>query len=295
MKRILIGFTAVVAVIIALSGCSSDRTSYSGPEYVMFSDTLSNYPVQNSQDDFNVRIASTVATDYDRTFGVEVDDKNTNAVENKHYVIESNSVTIKAGERSANLKIRGIYENIGNTDSLSITLRLLSKEDTQWKLYEGTKTRVQLMKSCPFDLNVFTGYCILKSTFYRDYMLNTDMRLVKSEVSSKEKNTIVVHDFFYKGYDITMKFDPTDPLKPSIEMEKQILGSTAEAFGTIHGNGKLMVEQPAIYTSYYNVCQTYVLQYARIYVDGVGTVGTYVNTLEWITDEEAELLKNQGY
>lgn len=295
MKRILIGFTAVVAAVIALSGCSSDRTNYSGPEYVMFSDTLSNYPVQNSQDDFNVHIASTVATDYDRTFGVEVDDKNTNAIENKHYVIESNSVTIKAGERSANLKIRGIYENIGNTDSLSITLRLLSKEDTQWKLYEGTKTRVQLIKSCPFDLNVFTGYCILKSSFYNDYMINTDLRLVKSEISSKEKNMIVVRDFFYKGYDINLKLDPTNPLEPNIEMEPQILGSTAEAFGTIHGNGKLMVEQPAIYTSYYNVCQKYMLQFARIYVDGVGTVGTYINTLEWITDEEAELLKSQGY
>lgn len=299
MKRILIGLSAIVAVVIGLSGCSADRTNYNGPEYVMFSDTLSHFPVQNSKDYFNVHIASTNATDYDRTFAVEVDDKNTNAIENKHYVIESNTVTIKAGERAADLKIRGIYENIENADSLSITLRLISKENTQWGIYEGTKTRVQMIKSCPFDLNVFStkngGYCKLRSTFFNDYMMNTEFRLLKSDVDPKEENTIIIHDYFYKGYDIKLRFNTTNPLTPDLEMDDQILGSTAEAFGTIHGDGKLRVEQPVIYTSYYNVCQKYVLQYVRIYVEPVGTVGTYVNVLEWITDEEAELLKSQGY
>ena len=84
MKRILIGLSAVVAVVIGLSGCSTDRTNYNGPEYVMFSDTLTHFAVQNSKDYFNVHIASTTATDYDRTFGVEVDDKTTTALENKH-------------------------------------------------------------------------------------------------------------------------------------------------------------------------------------------------------------------
>ena len=213
-------------------------------------------------------------------------------------MIESNTVTIKAGERAADLKIRGIYENIEDTDSLSITLRLISKESTQWGLYEGTKTRVQMIKTCPFDLNVFStaatgGYCKLKSTFFNDYMLNTEYRLLKTEVSKTEKNTIILHDFFYKGSDIKLRFNTSNPLTPDVEMDDQVLGSTAEAFGTIYGNGKLMVAQPAIYTSYYNVCQKYVIQYVRIYVDNVDTVGTYVNVLEWITDEEAELLKKQ--
>ena len=36
------------------------------------------------------------------------------------------------------------------------------------------------------------------------------------------------------------------------------------------------------------------VQYMTFYVDGVGTVGTYVNILKWISDEEAEILKSQG-
>lgn len=294
MKRIFIGLFALVAVVVGLSGCDSDKTTYSGPEYVMFSDTLSYFPVQNSKDYFNVHVASTVTCDYDRTFGVEVDDKNTNAVENRHYVIESNSVTIKAGELAAELKIRGLYENIENEDSLSITFRLIAKDNVKWDMY-GTQTRVQMMKSCPFDRNVFTGYCKLTSSFFDEYMANTDLRLLKSEIDPEDAGTVIIRDFFYKGYDIKLKLDSSNPLEPFVEMDTQIIGSTAEAFGTIHGNGKLMVDSPIIYTSYYNVCLKYVFLYTRLYVDNVDTVGTFVNIIEWITDDEAQKLKDQGY
>lgn len=294
MKRIFIGLFALVAVVVGLSGCDSDKTAYSGPEYVLFSDTLSYFPVQNSTDYFNVHVASTVACDYDRTFAVEVDNKKTNAVENRHYVIESNTVTIKAGERAADLKIRGLYENIEDTDSLAVTLRLISKNETKWDLY-GTETRVQIMKSCPFENKVFTGYCKLTSTYFDDYMTNTDLRLLESKVDPKDPNTIIIQNYFYKGYDIKIEFDSSNPLEPFLEMDTQIIGSTAEAFGTIYGNGKLMVESPTVYTSYYNVCQKFAFLYTRIYVDNVGTVGTYVNLIEWISDEEAQQLKDQGY
>lgn len=298
MKQILIGLTTIVVAVAALSGCDAakDRTTYNGPEYVMFSDTLSYFPVSNSKDYFEVPVGSTVACDYDRTFAVEVDDQHSNVVENKHYVMESNSVTIKAGERAANVRIRGIYENIGKTDSLSLTLRLLAKEDVTWDTY-GNKTRIEIMKSCPFDINTFTGYCKVTSTFFRDY-IKTDFRLIQTEVAEGEENTIIMHDFFCNGYDIKLKFDPSDPLEPFVEMDDQVLGTTAEVFGTQHGDGKLRASQPTTYTSYYNVCQSFVFQYMTAYVNGVKPspiVGTYINILEWISDEEAEQLKKEGY
>ena len=97
----------------------------------------------------------------------------------------------------------------------------------------------------------------------------------------------------YKNYDLKIKYDPSDPLKPFVEFDDQIIGSTAEAFGTIYGNGKLMCTQPVAYDSYYNVCQKFVFLYSTIYVVGKGTVGTYVNILEWISDEEAEQYKKE--
>ena len=79
-----------------------------------------------------------------------------------------------------------------------------------------------------------------------------------------------------------------------------LAGETGEAFGTIYGDGKLRISQPSLYTSYYNTCQNYVLQYVTMSVDNkdgssFGTVGTFITMYEWISDAEAEKLKEQGY
>ena len=236
MKRLITGIVALTTLAVGFWGCNDlSRTTYSGSDYVMFSDTLSMYPVQDSEKWFEIPVTATNICDYDRSFGIEVDDKASNAIENKQYMVESNTVTIKAGERVANFRMKGIYDNIDKTDSLSVTFNLLVKDE----------------------------------------------------------NKVILHNFFYKNYDIKIKFDPSDPLKPFVEFDDQIIGSTAEAFGTIYGNGKLMCTQPVAYDSYYNVCQKFVFLYMTIYVEGVGAVGTYVNILEWISDEEAEQYKKE--
>ncbi len=112
MKKLLIGCMAAIAALIALSGCDQDKVVYNGSSYLMFSDTLYTYAVQETNEIFNVPISATVAADHDRTFAVEVIDRESNAVEGKHYRILSNTVTIKAGERSTNLEVQGIYDNL---------------------------------------------------------------------------------------------------------------------------------------------------------------------------------------
>ena len=118
MKKIMMGCLAAVAALIAFASCSQDFTTYSGPSHIMFSDTLYQYAVQESNEVFNVPVSATEKADYDRTFGVEVVDKQSNAIEGKHYRILNNTVTIKAGEMVGNVKVQGIYDNIGKTDSL---------------------------------------------------------------------------------------------------------------------------------------------------------------------------------
>ena len=85
---------AAVAVLIALASCSQDFTTYSGPSHIMFSDTLYQYPVQENNEIFNVPVSATEKVDYDRTFGVEVVDKESNAIEGKHYRVLNNTVII---------------------------------------------------------------------------------------------------------------------------------------------------------------------------------------------------------
>lgn len=301
MKKLLIGCMAAVAALIAFSGCDQDKVVYSGPNYLMFSDTLYTYAVQETNEIFNVPVSATVPADYDRTFGVEVIDKESNAVEGKHYKILSNTVTIKAGEMSTDVKVQGLYKNIRITDSLGFALRLVIPDTEQWSLYKN-EAKVVMQKICPFDIKNFKGYCKVTSSYLSSdyYPKKVDLRLVTSDIVEGKENTIVVHDLYFDGYDMEIKFNRKDVLEPLVEMEEQICGSTGEAFNTIHGDGKLRLNQPTAYTSFYSTNENFILQYVTMSVnnkDGsyYGTVGTFVNVLEWISEAEAEKLKEQGY
>jgi hypothetical protein len=301
MKKLLIGCMAAVAALIAFSGCDQDKVVYSGPNYLMFSDTLYTYAVQETNEIFNVPVSATVPADYDRTFGVEVIDKESNAVEGKHYKILSNTVTIKAGEMSTDVKVQGLYKNIGITDSLEFALRLVIPDTEQWSLYKN-EAKVVMQKICPFDIKNFKGYCKVTSSYLSSdyYPKKVDLRLVTSDIVEGKENTIVVHGLYFDGYDMEIKFNRKDVLEPLVEMEEQICGSTGEAFNTIHGDGKLRLNQPTAYTSFYSTNENFILQYVTMSVnnkDGsyYGTVGTFVNVLEWISEAEAEKLKEQGY
>ena len=301
MKKLLIGCMAAIAALIALSGCDQDKVLYNGSSYLMFSDTLYTYAVQETNEIFNVPVSATVPADYDRTFGVEVIDKESNAVEGKHYKILSNTVTIKAGEMSTDVKVQGLYKNIGITDSLGFALRLVIPDTEQWSLYKN-EAKVVMQKICPFDIKNFKGYCKVTSSYLSSdyYPKKVDLRLVTSDIVEGKENTIVVHDLYFDGYDMEIKFNRKDVLEPLVEMEEQICGSTGEAFNTIHGDGKLRLNQPTAYTSFYSTNENFILQYVTMSVnnkDGsyYGTVGTFVNVLEWISEAEAEKLKEQGY
>lgn len=301
MKKLLIGCMAAVAALIAFSGCDQDKVVYSGPNYLMFSDTLYTYAVQETNEIFNVPVSATVPADYDRTFGVEVIDKESNAVEGKHYKILSNTVTIKAGEMSTDVKVQGLYKNIRITDSLGFALRLVIPDTEQWSLYKN-EAKVVMQKICPFDIKNFKGYCKVTSSYLSSdyYPKKVDLRLVTSDIVEGKENTIVVHGLYFDGYDMEIKFNRKDVLEPLVEMEEQICGSTGEAFNTIHGDGKLRLNQPTAYTSFYSTNENFILQYVTMSVnnkDGsyYGTVGTFVNVLEWISEAEAEKLKEQGY
>lgn len=302
MRKIFMGVMAAVAAMTVFSGCEPKRVTYNGPSYLMFSDTLYQCGVRETEDTFNIPVSATKSADYDRTLAVEIIDKESNAVEGKHYRLLSNTVTVKAGELAANVQVVGNYDNISNTDSLGFALHLVVPESEEWDLY-GTKAKVVLQKVCPFDIHDFTGYCVVTSTFFSsdNWTGVSTMRLITTDIVEGEENTIMLHDLYYDGYDIKMKFDTEDDMEPLVEMEEQMVATTADAFlGNVHGDGNLMISQPTAYTSYFSSCEDFVLQYVTLNVydtDGAlyGTVGTYVNILEWISDGEAEDLKQQGY
>ena len=300
-KKILFSTIISLGVLAGFTSCDEERIIYSGPQYIMFADTLSVLGVENNGEYADIYISATKAMDKDQTLAVEVIEQESSAIEGVHYTIESNTVVIKAGELCTSVRIRGHYENLTVEEELpEIKLRLISPENTQWDLYEdkGLETKVMLQKVCPFDINAFSGYAMVTSTFLYNYMGSYN-RLIKTEVDTTAENTVILRDFYYEGYDVKVRFTTDDPLNPLIEMDDQPLATTGEAFGTIYGDGMLHVYQPSSYVSYYSSCEKFIYQYITIWVPGMeagyNTVGTFIQALEWISDDEARIYQSQGY
>lgn len=284
---------AFIGMAFALLACNTERTTYNETNFILFSAEEHTLGVIDSQEWFEIPITATRTADYNRNVGVEVIASESSAIEGLHFIVESNTVTIPAGKLTTALRIKGMAENIPIDVQPKIILNLVINEEETWDVY-GTRCEVTLQRCCPFDINNFAGYAKITSTWLMQYM-NTDSRLVETEVDATT-NTLTIKSMFYEGYDIKISLDDSDPLAPRVIVpEEQVLGSTGEAFGTIYGNGKLMMSEPSGYTSYYGTCENFMVLYSMMYVDNVGTVGTFVNIFEWISKEEAERIMREGF
>lgn len=299
MKHIL-RYIAIPLLAVLSAACQERYVTYDDAEYVMFADTMATYPVQKDVEYFSIPVVSTVVRDYDRTFGVEVIDKGSNAIENHHYRLQSNTVTIKAGETRADVLVHGFYDNIEATDSIGFTLQLVMNDKLEMPLY-GRQAKAVLMKSCPFDINSFTGYCVLTSMFLYDYSITRSyQRLVYTEKHPTEENMIICRNWINDGYDVTMRFNTADPMKPFVTMDPdQVASDEGSFFGTAHGDDKILVTNSALYDSVFYPCGSYLYLWVKVYVENlgvpVGTVGHFYNIMEWISDEEAErLMREEG-
>ena len=294
LKYIAIPFLAALSV-----ACQERYVTYSDAEYVMFADTLATYPVQQDVEYFSIPVVSTVTRDYDRTFGVEIIDKGSNAIEKYHYSLKSNTVTIKAGENRADVLVHGHYDNIEATDSLGFQLRLVMNDNLVMPLY-GKDTKAVMMKSCPFDINNFTGYCVLTSMFLYDYSITGSyQRLVYTEKHPVEENMIICRGLLNDGYDVTMRFNSEDPMMPYVTIDEgQVASDEGSFFGTAHGDDKILIRTSPLYDSIFYPCGNYLYVWTEIYVENlgvpVGTVGHFYNIMEWVSDEEADRLKKEA-
>lgn len=298
MKHLIKYMTIGLLAAVLLNSCEEKYVTYSDAEYVMFADTLASYPVEQDVEYFTVPVVSTVVRDYDRTFAIEVIDKESNAIEKLHYRLESNTVTIKAGENRADLRVHGYYDNIESGDSLVVCLQLVMNEALEMPDY-GSKARLELVKACPYDINDFSGWCMFTSLFLYNYSSSVKyQRLIYTEPHPTMENTIICHDWMADGYDVTMTFHPEDPLNRTVTMEAdQVMADEGTFFGTVYGDNQLLVKDSSLNPSYFYPCGKYLLLWCEVYVndlgDPYGTVGHFYNVMEWVSDEEAERLKRE--
>ena len=287
------------AIVLLASSCKEHYTTYDDAEYVMFADTAKVYAVQQDVEYISVPVVSTVTRSYDRTFGVEIIDAGSTAVETLHYSLASNTITIKAGENRADVLVHGIYENIGPAESLSFTLSLVMPDALEMPYY-GRTTRVELMKSCPFDINGFTGWCVLSSTFLQSFNpYGSYQRLVHTKLHPLKKNTIICENWMLSGYDIEMVFDDSDPLSPTVSVpEDQVMSDEGSFFGMTHGDDRILVKSSQYAPSYFYPCGNYLYVWTTMYVrdlnTSIGNVGNFYTVMEWVSDEEAQRLMREG-
>ena len=284
------------------TACQEDNIKVADREYIIFQDTLSFRPVLSDENySFSVPIASTVACDYDRTLAVEIVDEGSNAVEGRDYRLGSNTIVIPAGEYKTDILVYPEYDRFEDTDTLSFNLKLVMPENLKWDIY-GDETKVSMYKVCPFDINTFTGWCVVTSIFLYNYPgvdNSSYQRLIKTSLDPDEENTVILHDWLFDGYDIRIKLDPSDPEEPVVTMdEDQLISDEESVFGQVNGDNRILGMASPAYVSYFNTCQSFVSLWLRAYVYDiktiVGYVGDFYNVMEWVSDEEAERLQREN-
>lgn len=284
---------AIIGMLLSLVACKGEQTIYNAENYILFAQKQHTFGVIDNEEWFEIPISATRTSDHARNIGVEIIYSESDAIEGLHFVVENNTVTIPAGKLTTALRIRGIAENIAVGSNPKIVLNLVIDDEQIWDVY-GTRSEVHLQRCCPFNIDNFAGHAKITSTWLMQYM-NTDTSIVETEVD-RENKSVIIKNMFYEGYDIVVEFDDSDPLEPRVTMaDAQVVGATGEAFGTIYGDGKLLMSEPMGYTSYFGACENFMVLYSQMYVENVGTVGTYVTIFEWISDDEAERIKREGF
>ena len=141
---------------------------------------------------------------------------------------------------------------------------------------------------------------MVTSTFLNSYpgVENKSIqRLIHTEKHPTEENMIILHDWLFSGYDVTIRLDPRDPIEPLVTMDKnQVLADEASIFGQIVGDNKILVTNSPLTTPISTAASTtWAVDQGACRGHGVnmGLVGHFYNIIEWVSDEEAERLQRE--
>lgn len=284
MKKIIFYPLSLLTLITAVfSSCDKEEVTFSGNDYVLFSDTLAYMPVTEDENrTFDVEIAATKVSNVDRNYAVEMVVNKTNAIEGHHFDLVSNNLTIKAGELSGKVKVKGYYDNIVYGEKLEFTLRLLAPKNEKWDLY-GDESRVSLIKCPKFDINKFAGNLRMYAAFpFSNKMINF---LIKSEVIND--STLLLKAPFDPRIDLKVRFhnNANNPFENRITVYEQ------EVFPDL-SNGMVFVKTVDIKPSnYITEARTFAL-YLDVFVPKLGSFGVHQYIYRWVSQSEVDAESN---
>lgn len=129
MKKI---YTLIAAFISfsMLAGCGdNDIATYSGPEYVQFAQSSGKFGVKEKGNKVcEIMVGTTRPASSDLNLTIDVDTKNSTAIEGRDFRLLTPVATIPAGEMIAIVKVECIYENIP-ADGVKLVLNILGADE----------------------------------------------------------------------------------------------------------------------------------------------------------------------
>lgn len=292
MKKLLNLLLMCPLAATFMVGCQSEDITYSGPEYVMFSDTTYTMPILEKDKIYEVPVTATTLADYDRNYAVEIVNDKSTAVRGYHFdfVDNSNNVTIKAGENTAFVKLAGHYDNVNRDDSLVVRLRLVEPKSQIWDLY-GNETLVDFIKCHPFKMNDFlqikNSTDEANFTMLASFPFDSNVGSYSVKGYKKDENTLMLTDMFGRSGsgEIRLIFDDSDPLDLVITVPEQA-GFRESTYGTV------WVRSVAQYPSYFNTFDNFFVLILEAYVPQIGSFGVYQYIFKVLDTDEVENNEN---
>lgn len=282
-KIIFYPLSLLLLFTVLFSSCEKEDSLYSGNDYVLFADTLAFMPVtEDVNRTFDVEISATKVSNVDRNYAVELVVNKTNAIEGHHFDLVTNNLTIKAGELSGKIKVKGYYDNIVYGERLEFTLRLLAPKEQKWEIY-GDEARFSLIKCPKFDINKFAGNLRMFAAF--PFSQQTTSFLLKSEVL--DDSTLVVKAPFDSRMDLKVRFhsNATNPFQDAITVFEQ------QAFPDV-SNGIVYVRSVDTRPSYYITEARVFALYLDLFVPKLGTFGVHQYLFRWVPQSEVDSENN---
>ncbi len=284
MKMIKFLLALVMATMSVACTSRVEDIRYEGEDFVLFSDSNYVMPLTEGDDVFEIPVGFAIPSTHSRTVAVMVDVRESNAIEGYHFTVESHNVTVPAGQLTGMLRLRGIYDHVESvSDSLAITLRLLTKEADASPVY-GNTAHVLLRKVRPFHIEDYVGDLRLTCTFPFSTSSVTSFN-VKSE--KLNDSTLVVRKPFEDTRDLVLRFHTgkDNPFDQNIDMREQVAFTDA-TFGQVS-----MSTIDGIPSYYLPEDRAFVL-YLDAYLAHLGSFGAYYYVFEWISPDQALADKN---
>ena len=283
MKKVF--YTLLTGMLMTFAACTSktEEVTYQGSCFVQFSDSVYRMPVTEDGRVFEIPVVMSQASPEDRNVIVDVDMRQTNATEDYHFTLESRNVRIPAGQLVGKARLHADYTHINVSDSLALTLRIVSDQHATSQLY-GNSTCVQLVKCMPFHIEDYAGDMLLTCTFPFSTSATSTFLISSQKI---DETHLQVNGPFEERRNLVLNFHTgqDDPFDRNIDMKEQV------AFTDVNF-GQVSMATVDNAPSYYIPSERAFVLYLDAYLAGLGTFGAYYYVFQWITPDEAEARRN---